>query len=88
MDLVFEFRGALGSSYNELRISAAASVMYSVVSYMLFRNAVKADSIPKRAAVVSCCCMRTNFNKVASVALNVVAILSEMVPKKARCSTL
>jgi hypothetical protein len=55
---------------------------------MLFKNSFKAASIPKRAAVVSACCIRTNFNNVASVASKVVAIFSLIVSKNALCSTL
>ena len=43
--------------------------------------------MPSRAAVESCCCNLINLRKVLSFASNVVAILSEIVAKNARCST-
>lgn len=55
---------------------------------MLFKNEVSADSIPNLAAVVSSCCTLINLNRVPLVASKVVAILSLIVARKARCSTL
>ena len=67
---------------------AASPSIYSVVSYILFKNAFKAASMPKRPAVVSCCWIRTNLNNVPLAASNVVAILSFNTASVALCSTL
>ena len=77
----------IASSKLPLTVLAMPSI-YSVVSYILFKNAVKADSIPKRPAVVSCSWIRTNLNNVPFAASNVVAILSFITSSAALCSTL